>query len=95
MITAKEAIEKTKKVQEQKRQSRIDRAIETINDAIQIGIEEGEFSFSGTLLYIRGQEEIDAVIKYFQDLGYTIAITSSSVGNITVSSAWTVSWEED
>lgn len=95
MITAKEAIEKTKEVQKQKRQSRIDRAIGTISDAIQESIEEGKFSTSGKMLYICGQEEFDTVLKYFQDLGYTISITSSSAGNIVVSYAWAVSWEEN
>lgn len=94
MITAKEAIEKTKEAQKQKRQARIDRVIETISNAIQESIEDGKFSTDGTMFYIRDQEEYDTVLKYFQDLGYTISITSSSTDSIVVSYAWEVSWEE-
>ena len=50
-------------------------AIETINDAIKESIEEGKFSTCGKLSCIYGQKEVDALLKYFQDLEYTLSIT--------------------
>lgn len=94
MITAKEALEQTKEVLRQKRQARIDRAIETINDAIKESIEEGRFSTCGKLSCIYGQEEVDALLKYFQDLEYTLSITIFSDSAYRLTYAWEISWEE-